>query len=419
MPDKINQAHDSHGNTLANCVGTPFHAATSGEVRTTWWYSWDNYIVPDVYTSMPRELAAIRNAVAMIDMSPLPKMEISGPDAHRLIDQLMTRDMRGLQVDHAMFTPWCNQDGLMVGDGLVFRLSEERFIVSGETSHAWFASQAAGFDVEIRNASDQYGILSLQGPNSFDLMQAATGRDWSSLKFSQIGRTTIAGVDLFVARQGFTGERGFELWVPRQGGAAVWRHLQSVGQAFGATPAGEYAVDVARIEAGLILVSADYNGAGPDPRTARVDVVDDLHITPYEAGLGRLVDLDSDFVGRDALRAAQASSQPKRRFVGLRYEAAEILSAAAAKSAYGTALSRVVWGSMRALKNGQVVGRASSLAFSPTLRQAISFGFLPEELSQAGSAIEVELKDDEGAVIGFVGATVVSLPFVEIRRSKG
>ena len=416
MAVKINLANDTE--LPPAYLGTPFHAATSGEVRTTWWYTWDNSIVPDVYTSMPRELAAIRNAVAMIDMSPLPKMEVRGPDAHRLIDRVMTRDMRDLQVDHAMYTPWCNQDGFMVGDGLVFRLSEQRFIVSGETSHAWFASQAAGFDVEIFNAYAQYGILSLQGPKAFDLMQAATGRDWSGLKFSQIGRATIAGFDLFVARQGFTGERGFELWVPKDGGAAVWRHLQSVGKAFGATPAGEYAVDVARIEAGLILVSADYNGAGPDPRTARVAVVDDLHITPFEAGLGRLVDLGSDFVGRDALQTAQ-SSEPKRRFVGLRYDAAEILNAAAAKSAYGTALSRVFWGSMRALKDGRVVGRASSLTFSPTLRQAISFGFLPDDLAPVGSTIEVELKDDEGALLGLVGATVVSLPFIEIRRSKG
>ncbi|MBZ9727185.1 aminomethyltransferase family protein [Mesorhizobium sp. CO1-1-11] len=419
MLDNISLATGGPAETMPACEGTPFHEATSGEVRTTWWYTWDKYIVPDVYTSMPRELAAIRNAVAMIDMSPLPKMEIRGTDAHQLIDRLMTRDMRRLEVDHVMYTPWCNEDGFIVGDGLVFRLTQGRFVVSGETSHAWFASQAVGLDVEIRNASDDYGILSLQGPRSFDLMQAATGHDWSGLKFSQIGRATIAGVDLFVARQGFTGERGFELWVPRKGGAAVWRHLQSAGQVFGVTCVGEYAIDVARIEAGLILVSADYNGAGPDPRTARVEVVDDLQITPFEAGLGRLVDLDHDFVGRDALKAAEASAEPKRRFVGLRYDAMEIVSAAAEKSAYGTALSRVFWGSMRAFKEGQPVGRASSLAYSPTLRQAISFGFLPEELSSPGSTIEVELKDDEGASLGLVGATVVSLPFVEIRRSKG
>lgn len=411
--------HVATGEGNANaCEGTPFHTVTSSAVRTTWWYAWDKYIVPDVYTSMPRELAAIRNAVAMIDMSPLPKMEVCGPDAHRLIDRLMTRDMRGLEVNHVMYAPWCNDDGLIVGDGLVFRLADDRFMVSGETSHAWFAGQAGDLKVDIRNASDDYGILSLQGPNSLDLMQAATGLDWAGLKFSQIGRATIAGIDLFVARQGFTGERGFELWVPKDGAAAVWQHIYSVGQAYGATPAGEYAVDVARIEAGLILVSADYNGAGPDPRTARVEVVDDLQITPFEAGLERLVNLNSDFVGRDALEAAQASSQAKRRFVGLRYDPTDIVTAAARNSGYGTALSRVYWGSMRAFKDGKVVGRASSLAFSPTLRQAISFGFLPEKLSSPGSTIEVELKDDEGTIIGLVSATVVSLPFVEVRRSQ-
>ncbi|MGS1097106.1 aminomethyltransferase family protein (plasmid) [Aquamicrobium terrae] len=399
--------------------GTPFHAASSAEVRTTWWYAWDKYIVPDVYTSMPRELAAIRNAVAMIDMSPLPKMELRGPDAHRLVDHLMTRDMKRLEVDHVMYTPWCNCDGLLVGDGLVFRLADDWFIVSGETGHAWFASQAVDLQVEIRNVSDDYGILSLQGPRAFDLMKAATGRDWSDLKFSQIGRATIAGHDILVARQGFTGELGFELWVPKASGAAVWRNFQSVGQPFGVMPAGEYAVDVARIEAGLILVSADYNGAGPDPRTARVDVTVDLNITPIEAGLGRLVDFGSDFVGKQVLQAAAASSETGRRFVGLQYDTQEIVAAAAERSAYGTALSRVFWGSMPAFHAGQPVGRASSLAFSPTLKRAISFGFLPAELSSPGSVVDVELKDDEGASIGMVAATVVSLPFIEIRRSKG
>ncbi|BBD37468.1 glycine cleavage system T protein (aminomethyltransferase) [Aminobacter sp. Y103A] len=402
--------------------GTPFHAATSAEMRTTWWYQWDKYIVPDVYTSMPQELAAIRNAVAMIDMSPLPKMELRGPDAHRLVDRLMTRDMTRLAVDHVMYAPWCNRDGLLVGDGLVFRLADDWFIVSGETSHAWFASQAGGLQVTIRNASDDYGILSLQGPRAFDLMQAATGRDWSGLKFSQIGRAVIAGHDILVARQGFTGELGFELWVPRAAGAAVWRELKAVGQPFGVLPAGEYAVDVARIEAGLILVSADYNGAGPDPRTARVDVTDELNITPIEAGLGRLIDFGSDFVGKQALQAAAA--EPGRRFVGLHYDASAIVTAAAENSAYGTALSRVYWGSMPIFHKGtshagKPVGRASSLAFSPTLKRAISFAFLPAELSSPGTVVDVELKDDDGAAIGRVTATVVSLPFIEIRRSKG
>ncbi len=138
--------------------GTPFHAATSVEMRTTWWYQWDKYIVPDVYTSMPQELAAIRNAVAMIDMSPLPKMELRGPDAHRLVDRLMTRDMTRLAVDHVMYAPWCNRDGLLVGDGLVFRLADDWFIVSGETSHAWFASQAAA--CRLRSATPPTTMVS-------------------------------------------------------------------------------------------------------------------------------------------------------------------------------------------------------------------------------------------------------------------
>jgi aminomethyltransferase len=398
-------------------AGTPFHAATAAHNRTTWWYAWDRYVIPDVYTDMPSELRAIREAAALIDMSPLPKMEIAGHDAHRLVNRLMTRDLSAIAVGQAMYAAWCDEHGLLVGDGLVFRVEEQRFIVSGEASHAWFAAHAGGLDVALRNVSDDFGILSLQGPRAFDVLAAATGRDWSGLKFSTMAQTEIAGVELFVARQGFTGERGFELWVPREGGAAVWNAVHAAGEKLGVRPAGEYAVDVARIEAGLLLVSADYTGAGPDQRCAHVEVAADLTVTPFEAGLGKFVDLGRDFVGSDALAQQKQNPRSDRRFVGLRYDAGQILRLAAERSALGTALSRVYWGSMTAWKDGAVVGRASSLCFSPTLRQAISFGFLSGAQAEAGTRLEVALKDDTGTGLGLVDAEVVPLPFVNIRRS--
>lgn len=398
-------------------LGTPFHAATAVHNKTTWWYAWDKYVIPDVYSEMPSELRAIRQAAALIDMSPLPKMEIAGRDAAQLVDRLMTRDLSGIQVGQAMYTPWCNEHGLLIGDGLVFRSEERRFIVSGESSHAWFAAKAGGLDVAIRDVSDDLGVLSLQGPRAFDVLAAATGRDWSSLKFSTMAPARIGGVDLLVARQGFTGERGFELWVPRAGGARVWHAVHEAGRAFGIRPAGEYAVDVARVEAGLILVSADYTGAGPDQRCAHVEVAADLTVTPYEAGLGKFVDLGRDFVGRDSLLQERDGVRSGRRLVGLTYDAAEIVRLAAVHSALGTALSRVYWGSMTARKDGAIVGRASSLCFSPTLRRAISFGFVSAGLAQPGTSIDIEMKDDTGTGIGLVRAEVASLPFIELRRS--
>ncbi len=397
--------------------GTPFHAATSAANRTTWWYAWDKYVLPDVYTDMPSELRAIREAVALIDMSPLPKMQVRGADAARLIDMLLTRSIARLETGRILYSPWCDAEGRLIGDGLVLRLEAERFIVSGEASHVWFLRHAAGLNVEVTDVSDDYGVLSLQGPNAFATLASATGRDWSDLKFSAIGQTSIAGSPVHVARQGFTGELGFEIWVPRKAGAAVWNAVLEAGAAYGALPAGEHAVDVARIEAGLILVSADYNGAGPDARCARVDVAESLYVTPFEAGLGQFVDLDRPFIGRDALAAERNNGRPGRRFVGLSYDAAEILALAAGRSALGTALSRVYWGSMTVFRDGEAVGRASSQCFSPTLRRAIGFGFLPAELADTGSVVEVAYRDDGGAVLGRVKATVTDLPFVKRRRS--
>src|SRR6056297_1035146 len=142
--------------------GTPFHERTSKLTETTWWYGWSQYVIPDVFSSIEDEVAAIRNAVAMIDMSPLPKVDFKGPDAIRYFDYLTVRSMAKNEVGHVHYTCWTNHAGELITDGLGFRLGEDHILVSSDTSFNWFLENATGFDVALVDRTDDYGILSLQ-----------------------------------------------------------------------------------------------------------------------------------------------------------------------------------------------------------------------------------------------------------------
>jgi aminomethyltransferase len=146
--------------------GTPFHNSSAGDVASGFWYGWGEYVIPDVYSSMYEELHAIRNTAGIIDMSPLPKMYISGQDSTKLLDRLMTRSISELAIERCLYAPWCNKDGLLIGDGIIFRLSEENYMVAGENSVSWFQSNINNLSVEVVDKTHDYGILSVQGPRS-------------------------------------------------------------------------------------------------------------------------------------------------------------------------------------------------------------------------------------------------------------
>lgn len=399
--------------------GTPFHQATSNYVTSCLWYGWGNVVVPDIYTSMRDELTAIRTRAALIDMSPIPKTVFTGPDAGTLLDKLMTRPVTTLAERRCLYTPWCDASGNMVGDGLIFRLSADTYVVAGENSQTWFESHKGALDVMVLEKTNDYGVLSVQGPLSGDILAKAVDGDWNDIGFSELEFHKIAGQDVFIARQGFTGERGYEIWTSRDG-ADVWHAVHDAGAEFDAVPAGEYAVDIARIEAGLILVSADYSGSGPDEKTANVAVEPSLHITPIEAGLGRLVDFDGDrdFIGKAALTKLRDEECVKRRFVGLKLSTEDVVRISLSAGRPDEVLSRVYWGSTGVFRQDARIGRASSLCWSPTLGSAIAFGCLDTSAITIGETVQVELPSVDGQILGRVSAKVVDTPFIELKRSK-
>ena len=399
-------------------LATPFHAGAAARTLSPWWFGWGGYVVPDVYTDPITELRAIRSAVSMNEMSPIPKMEVRGPDAPACVDHLITRDASKMEVGHAWYTPWCTEAGKVVADGIVFRFEPERFVLSGDRCETFLRQHSGGFDAEIEDVTDAHGILAMQGPRSLDVLESVTGESWADLRFARFRPAVIGGAHVNVARQGFTGELGFELWVERPDGHLVWEAVAAAGAPFGIQPAGEYAIDIARVEAGLILISADYVGAGPDAPSADTPPNPSDFVTPYELGIGHCVKLDkaADFVGREAL-AAERRRGPARRIVGLEFDVDGIVALYMDAGEAPNLSPRVRWDHLPLCSGGQIVGRASSVTWSPSTSRLVGFGLVPAALAGLGTELTVQWADFWGRPMGPAEARVCEHPFIDLSRS--
>ena len=398
-------------------VGTPFHSRTAAEVQTGAWFPWPPYITPDIYTDFREELAAMRTAATLNEMSPLSKIRITGPDAPLLADRIIPRDAISQAVGQILYSPWCNESGKVVADGLIFRFGENDYVFVAGPQEKWFSMNAGDLDVEIEDISPTIGILALQGPNSTAVLEAATGEDWGDLAFSRITKTRIGGVDVDVSRQGFTGETGYELWVGADDAVAMWDGLVAVGDPHGLRPAGEYAIDVARVEAGLLIIGADYVGAGPDPTPSHPD---DRSLmapcSPFELRLGRLVDFEKEhFIGKQALLDEQAAGGPPLRMIGLSLDWQAMLRHQIESGVLADMFPRVHPIPFPVLQGADRVGYATSVTWSPTVGMLIGLGHIDTDLAKPGRQLSV-LWSAAGEEVE-VPAEVVSLPFRPYRRA--
>ena len=302
----------------------------------------------------------------MFDVSPLYKYIVSGPDAVRLVDRVITRDATRIQVGQVAYTPWCDEAGKVVDDGTVARLDETRFRwTAADPQYRWLGMNAAGLDVEIEDVTDAVAALALQGPRSRAVLEAVTGEEWGSLGYFRRRPCTIAGADVDVSRTGYTGDLGYELWIPAAAALDVWDALFAAGEQHGIRPAGLRALDVVRVEAGLILIEVDYTSVMRATTPAH-------EYSPFEIGLGRLVNFEkAQFVGRRALLRERSEGGPRRRLVGLELDWAGDRARvrpprpAARRPGHGLARARPVFG-----RRGQV-GRATSTCWSPMLKKMV------------------------------------------------
>ncbi|MEP6758938.1 MAG: aminomethyltransferase family protein [Actinomycetota bacterium] len=394
-------------------VGTAFYPRQLERNTKQAWGEWAGYFAPAVYADFHDiEYSAIREAAAVIDTSPLYKYVVRGPDAGRLLDRVMTRDVSKMQIDQVYYTPWCNEAGKMIDDGTLTRLAETEYrITAADPCYRWFFLSATGLDVEIDDVSAQLAGLALQGKLSREVLEAATRQDWADVRYFRHRRTEIGGVEISVTRTGYTGDRGYELWIPADGALEVWDAVFEAGEPYGLFPAGIHALDIARVEAGLILIEAEYT-------SARHAISPEQTYSPFEIGLGKLVDFGktADFNGRRALQAEQQAGGPQRRLVGLELDWAGI-EGMFAKHGLASMISQFVDRSpVPVYRNNKQIGRATSIAWGTTIKKMVGFGSLDKSLEKVGSRVSVEYSVEGER--GKVAAAVVPLPFLDLPRKR-
>ena len=390
-------------------VGTPFHDRTFPLCESLSYRDWAGYWAVSSYEPHhEHEYNAIRNGTALLDVSPLFKYIVSGQDAAALVDRVITRHAAALEPGQVIYTPWCDEDGKVLDDGTVSRLAEDRFrVTAAEPNLRWISRHASGLDVRVEDVSEQTAALALQGPTSAGLLRAVAEADLEGLKYFRVTTGRISGRSVGISRTGYTGDLGYELWMDRRDAGAIWDALMTAGPAFGLRPTGLLALDVARVEAGLLLIDVDFF-------SARKALTTSQFYTPAEMGLERLVDWNKPrFVGRDAL-AAERAKGPNRRIVGLqidwedveaRYEAVGLPPLAQATA------SRVA---VPVFAGSHQVGRMTSSTWSPVLKQMIGLATVDATWAATGSRLDVEHTVD--VVRHRVGATVVPTPFFNPKR---
>jgi aminomethyltransferase len=390
-------------------VGTAFHERTLALCESLNYREWSGYYTVSVYEMHhEHEYNAIRNSAALIDISPLFKYRVTGRDATKLVNRVISRDINKVAVDQVIYCCWCDSEGKVIDDGTITRLGENEYRwTAADPSLRWFQQNALGLEVKIEDISEQTAALALQGPTAGKLLHAAADANIANLKYFRVTHGKIAGVPVDISRTGYTGDLGFEIWMPWRDAVKVWDALVAKGKPFDIHPAGMIALDVARIEAGLILIEVDYT-------SSKKALIESQKYSPYEIGLGKLVDLKKEnFVGRDAL-AQEAKKSAERALVGLEInwnEVEALYDKVGMAPQVPSMASRVA---VPVYRGGCHVGKATSTTWSPTLKKMIALACVGRESSAVGTKLSMEMTVE--AVRHTVSAKVVAMPFFNPAR---
>jgi aminomethyltransferase len=289
---------------------TPFHPRTEALNKLWSWGNWAGYASALTYDDLSMEHSAIRNSASVYDLCPMIKYRIEGPDATACLDRMTLRNVAKLSVGGVQYTAWVNDAGHLLDDGTLFRLGPDRYRLCCQERHLnWLADSAFGFDVTITEETEEIAALSLQGPTSAEILRLA-GFDVSALKPFRMAEFPLGAGRLMVSRTGFTADLGYELWTTPDHALTLWDLLFQAGALHGLRAIGSEALNIARLEAGLIITGADFTPADICLREDRLR-------SPLEMGLGWMIDWDKGhFTGKSTLLAQRAAG-PKWAFVGL------------------------------------------------------------------------------------------------------
>ena len=390
---------------------SPFFERTTKLNESQEWRRWSGYLAATNYElTHENEYFAIRTKAALLDITPLYKYIISGPDAQQFLDRLVTRNIGICKVGQVMYTPWCDEDGKQIDDGTIQRLAKDKFrITSAEPNLEWIEHNAAGMDLTIRDDSKTTAALALQGPNSRAILNSIASDSLDSLKFFWMMDTQFHDISVTISRTGYTGDLGYEIWMDPKDALSVWDLLMDKGKSYGLTPTGLQALDMARIEAGLILLDVDYI-------SARHAIIEPRKSSPYELGVGWAVKMNKkDFIGKKALKA-ELSRGPEWNLVGIEIEWEE-LENLYRDVGLAPGLPSTAWRTSTPLFHGdEQVGYASSGCWSPILKRYIALAHIKSEFSQLGSKLKFEIKVEHFRKL--TPAKVVNMPFFDPERKR-
>ena len=349
---------------------TPFYKKQKELDFVNQWHRWQEYTVPDVLNDVTVEYFAIRNSASVFDITPMSKYKIHGPDALDFMNRLLPRDMTQLNVGRVAYTVWCDDQGMVIDDGTVFRIAEDEYwLCAQERQLEILKRNAIGFDIEYQEITDDVAALSFQGPVTCKILKNAGFTGIEKLKMFDLKFFDFPGGKIMISRSGYTGDLGYELWVDNSQAEAIWDTLFEAGKHYNVCAIGLDALEVARVEAGLIAAGIEFSPANETIRPGHAK-------SPYELGLGWLVKLDKSavFNGRRAL-IKEKQHGSRYRFVRLDVDGNK------------TASNAYLFDS----ENGKNIGYVSSAAWAPTAKKNIALGFVDMPHGKPGDQIWAEI----------------------------
>ena len=394
---------------------TPFHERTSALCQPQNWRKWAGYYVVGSYEhTIDREYWAIRNAAALIDVSPLVKYIIKGKDAAVLLHKVTTRNIHKMNVGQVYYTGWCDDEGKLIDDGTVARLDESTFrLTAAEPNLRWLMLNAVGLDVQFEDQTDSVASLSLQGPNSRVILKRVCESDLDGLKYFRLMKNKLGEVEITISRTGYTGDLGYEIWMDAKDGVKVWDAIMEAGHDYGILPVGILALDMARVEAGLFMLDVDYTSSGHAWIEAQKS-------SPFELGLDWTVNLDKQgyFVGRKALEKEKREGSAWK-MVGIEIDWVGMEKLYAEVGLPPQVPGSAIRASMPIMVGNVQVGYASTASWSPLLKKYIALAHLQKPYYELGTDVRMEIMVNHHRK--YAPAKVVKLPFYDPpqKRSNG
>ena len=395
-------------------IPSPFHERTAPLCTSFRWKDWAGYIAVCSYDHChEQEYFAFREAAGLIDVTPLYKYEVYGPDAARLLARMMVKDISKLKLGMVTYCGWCDDAGKMIDDGTVTCLDEDYYrVTAADPTYHWLEMLSRGLDVTIEDSSERLAALALQGPNARKILCGCTDANVDELKFFRVTTAKFDGFDGWITRTGYTGDLGYEIWVENEHALALWDQLMAAGRDYGILPAGLDALDMTRIEAGFIMLGVDYF-------SSPTVILESLKSTPYEAGLGWCVNLDREdgrpFIGQQALRAEKANGSVWQ-LMGLEIDRVSVEQLYQRHGLPPVLSAEACRDLLPIYRGGDQVGQVTSNTWSPILKQYIALATLQTRFAAPGTVLQVEHTIEYERCR--VKATVRPMPFFNPERKR-